>query len=381
MATTIFRRLVAGALVMAVLALALVVGAGSAAADGNAGAVYTLSNATAANGGNAVLVFDRAADGTLTAAGSYGTGGNGTGAGLGSQGAVVLSEDGTWLFAVNAGSNSVSVFRVRPNGLSLVDRQPSGGMMPISVTSRGSLLYVLNAGDASNTGANITGFRVNWTGRLLPIDGSTQPLSQASGTGPAQVSFSPDGNTLVVTEKATNKIDTYKVGWNGAAGAPTVHASAGATPFGFDFGKRGALVVSEAFGGAPTASALSSYRVSDDGFNVVSASVHTTQTAACWVVVTGNGKYAYTTNAGSDSISSYNVNNDDSLTLLKSVAGSTGAGSHPTDMALSHNSQYLYALNAFTHTMSGFSVQADGSLAPVMSMNGMPEFSVGLAAR
>lgn len=378
MTTMMFRRLVVGAVVMAALALALVVGAGSAAADGNAGAVYTLSNAAS---GNEVVMFNRAADGTLSMAGRYGTGGAGTGKGLGSQGAVVLSEDGTWLFAVNAGSNSVSVFRVRPTGLTLVDRQPSGGMAPISVTSRGALLYVLNAGDASNSGANITGFRVGWTGRLAPIDGSTQPLSQASGTGPAQVSFAPDGDMLVVTEKATNKIDTYRVRWNGAASAPTVHNSAGQTPFGFDFGKRGALVVSEAFGGAANASALSSYRVADGGFTLVSASALTNQTAACWVVVTGNGKYAYTTNAGSDSISSYAVNNDDSLTLLQSVAASTGAGSHPTDMALSHNSQYLYTLNAFTHTMSGFSVQSDGSLTPVMSMNGMPEFSVGLAAR
>lgn len=376
--TTMFRRLVVGAVVMAALAVALVVGVGSASADGGAGAVYTLSNAT---GGNEVLVFDRAADGTLTAAGRYATGGNGSGKGLGSQGAVVLSEDGTWLFAVNAGSNSVSVFRVRPNGLTLVDRQPSGGMAPISVTNRGSLLYVLNAGDATNMGANITGFRVGWTGRLLPIDGSTRPLSQASATGPAQVGFTPNGDSLVVTEKATNKIDVYKVGWNGAAAAATVYASAGQTPFGFDFGKRGALVVSEAFGGAANASALSSYRVTDDTFHLVSASVLTTQTAACWVVVTGNGKYAYTTNAGSDSISSYGVNNDDSLTLLNSVAGSDGAGSHPIDMALSHNSQYLYALNALTHTISGFSVQSDGSLTPVMTMNGMPEFSVGLAAR
>lgn len=376
--TTMFRRVVVGAVVAAVLALALVVGAGSAAADGNAGAVYTLSNAAS---GNAVVVFDRAADGTLMGAGSYPTGGHGTGKGLGSQGAIALSEDGTWLFAVNAGSDSISVFRVRPQGLTLVDRQPSGGMMPISLTNRGSLLYVLNAGDTANAGANITGFRIGWTGRLLPIDGSTQPLSQATGVGPAQVSFAPDGDMLVVTEKATNRIDTYKVGWNGAASAPTVHDSAGKTPFGFDFGKRGTLVVSEAFGGAANASALSSYHVSEAGLSVVSASVLTNQTAACWVVVTGNGKYAYTTNTGSASISGYGIGANGSLTLLNSVSGDTGAASHPLDMALTRNSQYLYALDFGTQAISAFSVQADGSLTPVMGVTGLPMTAVGLAAR
>ncbi len=368
------RGFVAGAVVMAVLALALVMGAGSAAADGDAGAVYTQSNAAS---GNMVYVYSRAADGMLMPAGMVATGGKGTGAGLGSQGAVTLSEDNRLLFVVNAGSNDVSVFRVRPDGLTLVDRQSSGGMMPVSVASRGSLLYVLNAGGDGN----ISGFRVAWNGHLLAIDGSTQPLSQKGGTGPAQVGFAPDGNTLVVTEKATNKIDTYTVGWNGAAGAPTVHASTGATPFGFDFGKRGALVVSDAFGGAANASALSSYTVTRDAFSAVGGPVFTTQTAACWVVVTGNGKVAYTTNAGSDSISSYSIGNDNSLTLLNARAGDTGAGSHPTDMALSNNSQYLYTLNAFTHTMSGFSVAADGSLTMVMQMPNMPEASVGIAAR
>ena len=162
-------------------------------------AVYTLTNQVA---GNAVAVFNRAADGTLSAAGTIATGGTGTGGSLGSQGAVALSDDGRRLFAVNAGSNDVSVFDVGPTGLSLASQTASGGTLPISLTAHGSLLYVLNAGGAGN----ISGFSVRATGGLTPIAGSTQPLS-GTNVGPAQVSFSPDGRRLVVTEKNTNLLD------------------------------------------------------------------------------------------------------------------------------------------------------------------------------
>src|SRR6059036_2247225 len=137
--------------------------------DGGPSAVYTLTNQVA---GNAVAVFARAADGTLTPAGTFATGGAGTGAGLGSQGAVTLSSDGRLVFAVNAGSNDVSVFRVGPQGLSLLSRTPSGGLLPISVTGSRNFVYVLNAGGAGN----ITGFRIDNAGALTPVAGSTQAL-------------------------------------------------------------------------------------------------------------------------------------------------------------------------------------------------------------
>src|SRR6266700_8009442 len=152
-----------------------------AGGDDGRRAVYTLTNQVA---GNAVAVFDRAADGTLTAAGTIATGGTGTGGGLGSQGAVALSDDGRRLFAVNAGSNDVSVFSVGPAGLSLASRTASGGTLPISLTVHGNALYVLNAGGAGN----ISGFTVGTTGELTPIPGSIQPFS-GTNVGPAQVSF------------------------------------------------------------------------------------------------------------------------------------------------------------------------------------------------
>src|SRR2546429_6032913 len=212
------------------------------AALSNPRAVYTLTNQV---GGNAVAVFTRAADGTLTAAGTIATGGAGTGAGLGSQGAIALSDDGRWLFAVNAGSNEVSALRVGPSGLTLTSRTASGGTLPISLTVRGNVLYVLNAGGTGN----ITGFTVGEDGRLRAIAGSTRSLS-GSAVGPAQVAFSPDGRSLIVTEKNTNLIDVYSVGRNGIASGPASVASAGATPFGFAFGPRGDVFVSEASGSA-----------------------------------------------------------------------------------------------------------------------------------
>src|SRR5438105_10972490 len=241
-------------------------------------AVYTLTNQVA---GNAVAVFNRAADGTLSAAGTIATGGTGTGGSLGSQGAVALSDDGRRLFAVNAGSNDVSVFDVGPTGLSLASQTASGGTLPISLTAHGSLLYVLNAGGAGN----ISGFSVRATGGLTPIARSTQPLS-GTNVGPAQVSFSPDGRRLVVTEKNTNLLDVYAVDANGAASGRASVASAGGTPFGFAFGPRDLLLVSEA--AAP--GSASAYILGRGGdLQVVRGAVLTHQGAPCAAVV-ANGR-------------------------------------------------------------------------------------------
>jgi 6-phosphogluconolactonase len=373
------KRLSARAGLAAVAALLAVFGitAGSAAAagDGSAGALYTLTNGA---GGNAVLVFDRGADGTISPAGSFVTGGRGTGGGLGSQGALVLSDNGKWLYAVNAGSNEISAFAVRKDGLALVSKVGSGGTRPISLTIAHDLLYVLNEGGGTNAG-NIAGFSVGSHGELSALTGSSRPLSAAS-VGPAQIQFSPDGRALVVTEKGTNSIDTYTVAKDGRASGPNVQASAGATPFGFDFDKRGHLIVSDAFGGAAGASALSSYSLSAAGaLGTITPLAPDGQTAACWVVTTKSGRYGYTTNTGSANVSSYAIEHDGSISLLSAVAGTTGAA--PTDAALARNSRYLYTLNSGAHTISAFTVQEDGSLAPIAGAGELPASAVGLAAQ
>ena len=358
------------ALVIAIGA-AVVAFAAPAAAFGDSGTVYTSTNSATAN---AIQAFDRAPDGSLRPAGSFATGGTGTGAGLGSQGAVVLDDHGKRLFAVNAGSDNITAFKVTERGLRLRDLEPSNGDRPISLTVHGDLLYVLNAGSDQ-----ISGFRVRGGGDLVPLAGSARSLS-GTGTDPAQVEFSPSGDLLAVTEKATNRIDTFQIGSDGLPGQLRSQASAGETPFGFAFDGGGNLIVSEAFGGAPNASALSSYDVAQDGtIAPISPVVLTGQTAACWVVVTENGRFAYTTNTGSGSISSYTVDRDGSIGLLESIAADTGGGSTPTDLALD-DSRHLFVLNSGAGSVGAYRVRGDGGLVPLDVVGGLPAGSTGLAA-
>jgi 6-phosphogluconolactonase (cycloisomerase 2 family) len=351
------------------LAAPAVVGASSAK-----GAVFTLSNETS---GNRVLVWARSGNGSLTHVGSVPTGGTGSGAGLGSQGALTLSRNHRWLYAVNPGSDEISVFRVRGTHLTLVEVAPSGGDMPISVTARGRLVYVLNAGGDGN----IQGFRRTPAGILHPITGSNEPLSTAA-PGPAQIDFAPDGRHLVVTEKGTNRITFYDVASNGSASGPDWRASAGQTPFGFEFTRGGTLVVSEAFGGATDASATSTYMFRPNGnLRHLDGPVGTTETAACWVAVTNDGHFAYVTNTGSGSVSGYSVANDGELMLLDAdgVTASTGTGSSPIDAAFDRTSGHLYVLNAGTDEISIFVRMADGSLDDGGSMP-VADGAAGLAA-
>lgn len=359
------RTLVLGFALLATLALATAATASSS--DNSPGAVYTLTNSPA---GNAVAVFGRAADGTLAPQGLFPTGGAGTGSGLGSQGAVVLSGGGRQLFAVNAGSDSISLFSVQTNGLELNATVPSGGSRPMSLTVHGNLLYVLNAGGAGN----VTAFTVGHV-TLTPLAGSTRPLG-AGSSGPAQVSFSPDGGTLVVTEKNSSTIDTYAVAANGLAGAPSVSASAGGTPFGFDFDNRGHLLVSNASGSA------SSYSLAGGAVSVISGAVATHQGAPCWLVASKNGRYAYTANAAAGTISGFSVGQDGGLALLdpSGATAALGAGSHPLDEAVSSNGQFLYNLTDGTHSLSAFRIAEDGSLSPAGSIGGLPAGAAGLAA-
>jgi len=350
--------------ILLTVAFLLIASAGLVMAESNdsPGAVYTMTNSA---DGNKILYFNRSADGFLNFAGEFETGGLGTGGGLGNQGGLILSRDHQWLFVVNAGSNTISVFGVKPDGLEFIDAVDSGGVQPVSLTVDRNLLYVLNAGGSAGSEDNISGFTVEWDGMLTPLAGSTQPLSQAI-TGPAQIGFTPDGGVLVVTEKATNRIDTYVVDDNGLAGPPLVFDSAGTTPFGFDFGKRSRLFVSEAAGGAADASSASSYVVYPDGvLEIISAAVPTTETAACWLKVTKDGRYAYTTNAGSGTISGYATHHNGSLSLLDPDGVSGTAVGGVIDMALANNSRFLYALSSSNQTILGFQVESDGQLTIV----------------
>jgi 6-phosphogluconolactonase len=350
----------------------------------HAGAVYVLTN----QANNTVAVFRHNARGMLTSAGEFPTGGAGDPTPqppdpptdpLASQGALIMGSGNQFLFAVNAGSNQISVLKIRKNSLDIVDVVDSGGTRPISLTLHDDLLYVLNEGGTPN----ITGFTIEDDGTLTPLAGSTQPLIGGVAADPAQIGFSDGGELLVVTEKAGNRLNTYTIDDDGLPSAPIDNASNGMTPFGFAFNNADTLVVSEAFGGAPNQSAVSSYSAADDGtLSVISGSVANSQTAACWVVIPKNGKTAFVSNTASGTISSYRVNAEDgSLTLLNAVAADTETGSAPIDMTLSVNSRILFVLLGGSQSVAAFRIGKNGNLTLIETEGGLPLGAQGIAAK
>lgn len=335
--------------------------------------VYVQTNDGTAN---EVIAFSRAEDGTLAPLGRYSTGGRGTGSPhLASAGSVVLSDDGQWLLVVNAGSDELSLFAVQPDGLRLAGRAGSGGSKPTSVAVRGALVYVLNNGTP-----NITGFTAA-DGKLTALADSARPLSGADAD-PAQVSFTADGRTLIATERGTNSISTYGIGDHGYAQGPTTIKSSGQTPYGFGLTADGSLIVSEAFGGATGAAATSSYAVSGTGeLTMVSGSVGDTRSEVCWVALTKDDRFAYVTNFGDGTVSSYEITADRSLRLHDPVAGSAGQGEKGIrDEAISGDGRYLYAIHADAQKLCGWAVGQDGQLTPVGEFGGVPDTVAGLAA-
>ena len=295
--------------------------------------LYTMSNADAAQGGNALLAF-RAQGGDITPLGSFATGGDGTGSALGSQSAVALADYGQQVLTVNVASDTVSDFAVGWGGkLRLLGTAPSGGTDPISLTVRGQLVEVLNAGSNSVSGLWL-GF-----GGLHPLTMADATASLSAGaSSPEQVSFTPDGSRLVVTEKGSNTIDTLTVGFDGRLGSAVTTDATGAAPYGFGFDRFGDVVVSDAAGGPDGTAAVTTYRIEGHGTLAPISDVPDGQDAACWLIVSPDGNRAYTANAASGTISSYDVGAFGQLTLRASVAATTGG--HPVDFAISDSTLY-----------------------------------------
>ena len=362
-----------GLVVMVAVALLAGVAAKVVAAEDTPGAVYVLTNQSA----NSVMVFARAGDGTLSLSGSFATGGAGAGTGvdpLGSQGSLVLGRWHRRLFAVNAGSNDVSVFAVDGLNLRLLNRASSCGTMPVSVAAHGDLVYVVNGGGTPN----IQGFHVEpSSGHLTPIPGSSQPLPGGASASPGQIGFSSDGDVLVVTEKGTNQIDTWTITDDGLPVDGKVTASHGATPFGFTFVRRNIALVTEA-----KPSAVSSYETDDNGtLELITGTVPDKGAANCWIEATKNNRYAFVTNTGTGTISSYLISQDGSLSLLNATAAVTGPGTAPIDFALSNDSRFLFVRLGIKGLVSGFRVESDGSLTPIGSASGVLAGAQGVAAR
>jgi len=343
----------------------------AAADDGGASAVYSISNATS---GNELLVYSRSASGALTPAGSVSAEGLGTGGGLASQGAVTLSDDGRFVLAVNPGSNSVAAFAAAGGGPRLLNTAPSGGIRPVSVAVHKGLVYVLNKNNVAL--ATVSGFTLDKNG-LTPIAGSTRVLN-AGATDAGQVRFSPSGNVLVVTGRSSQRIDTFRIGADGRlSDLKSFGVAPGSTPFGFDFDNKGHLLASLA--GVGSSSGAASYELGEDGsLSAISAPIATGQRAACWLVASRDGRFAFVANAASSSISTFAVSSAGELTFQGAV---TIDGMTALDLALSDNGRYLYVLAAGSHGIVSFEIGADGSLTHIGTQPNVPLAAAGIAAR
>lgn len=338
--------------------------------DSSRGAAFAMTNSSA---DNRIITYRRAANGTLTRVGQVSTRGTGIGVDLDTQGGLRLSRDHRFLYAVNAGSDNISIFAVDGPTLTFVQKIYAGDQ-PNSLTIHGDLLYVLNGSVAGN---GIRGFRVAGDGRLTRLAQSFRALSSPIAV-PGQVEFSPDGRTLLVTQKVTdrllspkNAIDSFAVGANGLASAePRRNPSHGLRPFSLAFRGDGKLVVVESFNAAPRRSAASSYRLSADGrLQVISGSVPNGQTDTCWVVISTDGRYAFTANFGNGTISSYRLNAEGQLRLIDGDAASLGPKSQPVDLSLSADGHYLYLLLRGTGGVAAFEVDG-GALRPLGTATG-----------
>ena len=343
-----------------------------ASADANdvdsAHAVFVMSNAADRN---EVIAFARATDGSLQETHRFPTGGRGSGGNhdpLESQGSLTLSQDHSLLFAVNAGSGEVSVFRVHGSTLVLSDKVLSEGSEPNAIAQHGNLVYVVNTGGSSN----VAGFLLEGD-HLRYIKNSLTFLS-TNTSGAASISLSPDGRFLTVTERLTNNIDVFRVLADGKLSPIVTSPSAGPGVFSVSFAPKGVAIVSETGPANVTnGSAVSSYEILPNGtLSAISTSVPTLGAANCWNAVTPDGRFVYVSNAGSSTISGFAISATGVLSALPgTVVGENPNGAGNLDIAVSADGKFLYTLNSSNGTIGIFAVQKDGTLSSVGSATGI----------
>jgi 6-phosphogluconolactonase len=355
----------------------------AAAANGISavGAVFVMTNDVTQN---EIISFSRAADGTLQQTRKYATGGRGSGGvidPLESQGSLTLSQDRAFLFAVNAGSGEISVLRVLGAQLALVDTEPSGGSEPNAVAQYGNLVYVLNVGG----GSNVVGFRLDSTGHLRQISNATRFLSTNNSEG-ASLAFSPDGQFLLVSERATNQIDAFRVRPDGTLSSRIDNSDLAPGAFALTFARNGTLLVSETGPvGGNNASTISSYAVGVDGsLSPITTALPTLGIANCWNAVTPDGRFVYVSNAGSSTLSAFTIGLHGTLAAVgATVVAANPAGSANLDIAITPDGQFLYSLNSGSGDIGIYAIQQDGSLrgvgivsglAPAAGFNGIAAF-------
>lgn len=336
---------------------------------------------TDATSGNTILAYNRASDGTISFAGSYATGGNGgTASGatadpLASQDGLTLVDHGQELIAVNAGSNTVTVFAVNGTQLNRVQQISSRGFFPVSVASNNRLVSVLNAGGAGSVSeyALQGGLLVPLSGqvRALVLGGSlTAPPDYHHGAG--EVSYTPNGKFLIVaTKQSTNAYDVFTVAGNGNLGTSSVDTSSViGLPFAFVFDAAGNVVAAEA-----GTSNVTTYRVNGDGTLTSLGTITDDETALCWI--SGANGYFYGSNAGSGNVSSFDESSTGAPQLISSVAATAHAGT--TDSVVSPDGKYLYVESGGAGTVDTYAIGAGGSLTQIETIFNIPVASEGIA--
>lgn len=345
-----------------------------AAPPNASGSVYIATNDPKAN---SVIRFERAADGLLVrrqeirTGGSGGTG-NGVGAldPLGSQNSLVLAGPEGPLLVVNAGSDSISSVDIAGDRDFHVRAVPSGGTFPNSIAVDGNLVYVLNA----HITPDVSGFRLDSRGTLHPIPSSTRELPGGAAAAPQDLRFTPDGTRLIVTEGGTSQIDIFELGADGLITGVVTQPAAGSGPFGFAFARGGTLLVTSA-----NSSALASYTLgSDDTLSIITPALSDGQLATCWVTLTRDGKFAFVSNTGSGTLSTYEVSPSGTLSLASALTTKV-PGSAPIDSALSSDGAFLYADDSARGRILSFTVHG-ASLTQLATVSGLPTTIQGIVA-
>lgn len=352
---------------------ALAQDSGQSSYQAKAGAVFAMTNIAFRN---EIVVFSRAANGTLTAVDRVQTGGSGKGDDFDTRGGLTLSDDHRFLYACNAGSNEISVFAVDGTRLTLIQKIFSEGVVPESLTLHGNLLYVLNGSVADNS---ITGFTVAGDGRLTPLSNSKQALSSPIAV-PGDLQFSPDGRVLVATLKSAQVdvnpgpyvIDTFTVGQDGRPSAAIPQKSYGRRPFSTAFSNNGRLLVVDSGNPFPQEGAISTYNLNSTNgdLDVITQSEHNRQTDSCWVVLSKDQRYAYTSNFASGTVSSFRFRRNGNVELINGTAADLGATTEPTDIRISEDGRYFYVLLRGTGEVAAFRIENDGGLEPLGRVSG-----------
>jgi 6-phosphogluconolactonase (cycloisomerase 2 family) len=375
----VVRSLGAGALVLVTGFIATTSFAGATSAKDLAPSGHALFIETDQAGSNAVSSYTRGTDGTVSYVATYPTGGTGAAAAgsaadpLASQGGLALVDNGQQLIATNPGSNSVSVFDVFGPYLHLVQQIPSGGAFPVSITSHGDLVAVLNSGNAGS----VSEYRLVW-GRLVALNNETRSLGLSNTSPPyylagaGQVGYSPNGQFLIATTKAsTSSYEVFSVNSGGnLSSSATVTAAANAVPFSFTFDAQGRVVATEA-----SNSSVSTYSIGSNGSLSLVGTVSDGQTALCWIS-TAKG-YFFGSNAGSGNVSSFGETTGGAPTLLNAKAAITHPGT--TDSAVSPDGAFLYVESGGSGALDVFAVNANGTLTPIETLWNLPTPYEGIA--